>query len=73
MARLTRYTDGAVDGLVITLKSLPEPAVETYRDDDTVPALWPGMPASWHRAVIARVARAVPGLSITYAQSAASA
>lgn len=73
MARLTRYTDGTVDGLVITLKNLPEPAVETYRDDDTVPSLWPGMPAAWHRAVVARVARQVPGLSITYAQSATPA
>lgn len=69
--RLSRYTDGIVDGLIASLKGNSEPAVETYRDDEAVPGLWPGMPASWHRAAVARTAKAVPGLRISYAQTAA--
>ncbi|MET8826079.1 helix-turn-helix domain-containing protein [Streptomyces sp. NPDC004610] len=64
--RLAAYTDGAVDALAYQLSGSDTPSVETYRDDETVPVLWSGMPASWHRAVVARVARRIPSLRITY-------
>ncbi|MFE4867752.1 helix-turn-helix domain-containing protein [Streptomyces sp. NPDC056682] len=51
------------------LLDLPEPGVVTYRTDEDYHAAHPDQlwPASWHRAVIARVAQEVPGLAIVYA------
>lgn len=64
-ARTAQFADGIAEQLM----DVPDPAVITYRDDDEYHAAHPDItfPASWHRAVIARVAQAVPGLSIVYA------
>jgi transcriptional regulator with XRE-family HTH domain len=61
-----------VGGIVEKLMDLPDPVVITYRDDAEYHAAHPEspFPASWHRAVIARVAQEVPGLSIAFADNA---
>ncbi|GGX70134.1 helix-turn-helix domain-containing protein [Streptomyces fructofermentans] len=66
---LERLTGEFVDKAVDSLGDLPEPGIVTYRDDAEYRAAHPesGYPASWHRAVVARVAQEVPGLSIAYA------
>ncbi|WP_405673316.1 helix-turn-helix domain-containing protein [Streptomyces sp. NBC_01530] len=66
---LEARTGGFIDGIIEKLMDLPEPGVVTYRDDAEYKAAHPGaeFPASWHRAVIARVAQEVPGLSIAFA------
>lgn len=66
---LEARTSAFITGLVVKLMDLPEPGVITYRDDAEYLAAHPDaeFPASWHRAVIARVAQEVPGLSIAYA------
>ncbi|MFD5429983.1 helix-turn-helix domain-containing protein [Streptomyces sp. NPDC127084] len=66
---LERRTGEYVDGIVEKLMDLPDPGVITYRDDSEYEAAHPGpeFPASWHRAVVARVAQEVPALSIAYA------
>ena len=48
-----------------------EPAVLVYRTDLDYKAAHPEVdfPASWHRAVVARIALEVPGLAIAYAPS----
>ncbi|MDX3531181.1 hypothetical protein P1P75_33455 [Streptomyces sp. ID05-39B] len=53
---------------------LPDPGVITYRDDAEYLAAHPDaeFPASWHRAVVARVAQEVPGLSIAYPDAVAT-
>jgi len=58
-----------VGGIVAKLLDLPADGVVTYRTDEEYHAAHPEseFPASWHRAVIARVAQEVPGLSIAYA------
>jgi transcriptional regulator with XRE-family HTH domain len=58
-----------VSGIADALMDLPDPGVITYRDDAEYHAAHPesDWPASWHRAVVARVAQEVPGLSIVYA------
>jgi hypothetical protein len=52
----------------------PEPVLVTYRSDAEYhaahPELEPRWPASWHRAVCARIAQEVPALSIVYADAA---
>ena len=65
---LEARTGAFVGGLVAELMDLPEPGVITYRDDAEYQGAKPDaeFPASWHRAVIARVAQEVPGLSIAY-------
>jgi len=42
--------------------------VVTYRSDEQYHAAYPEIPfpASWHRAVVARIAQEVPGLAIAY-------
>lgn len=57
-----------VSGVIEQLMDLPDPAVVTYRSDAEYHAAHPDVPfpASWHRAVVARVAQEVPGLSIDY-------
>jgi len=57
-----------VAGIVEKLMDYPDPVVVTYRNDQEYHAAHPEIPfpASWHRAVVARVAQEVPGLSIVY-------
>jgi len=64
---LEAYTARCVAGVVEKLKDYPDPVV-TYRNDAEYHAAHPEVPfpASWHRAVIARVAQEVPGLSIVF-------
>jgi hypothetical protein len=71
---LERRTGEFVSGVIGQLLDLPDPGVITYRDDDEYTAAHPGreFPASWHRAVVARVAQEVPGLSIVFAGDAPS-
>lgn len=65
---LERRTGEFVSGVIDALMDLPEPGVYTYRTDDEYHAANPAMPfpASWHRAVVARVAQEVPALRIAY-------
>ena len=64
-ARTGEFIAGAVEKLM----DLPDPGVITYRDDAEYRAAHPAddWPASWHRAVVARIAQEVPGLSIAFA------
>lgn len=57
-----------VDAGVKQLLDVPDPAVVTYATDEQFHAAHPEItyPASWHRAVVARIAQEVPGLVITY-------
>jgi len=50
------------------LNSLPDPVMHVYRNDAEYHAACraSAFPASWHRAVAARVALGVPGLRIEY-------
>lgn len=66
---LERLTGEFISKAVDSLMDLPEPGIVTYRDDAEYHKAHPesGYPASWHRAVCARVAQEVPGLSIAYA------
>ncbi len=72
MERLEAVTGEFVSGVIGKLMDLPEPGVVTYRTDEEYHAAHPEVPfpASWHRAVIARVAQEVPGLAIAYASNA---
>lgn len=66
---LEARTGQFVGGIVEKLMDLPDPGVITYRDDAEYKAADPKseFPASWHRAVVARIAQEVPGLSIAFA------
>jgi hypothetical protein len=72
---LERRTGEFISGLVPKLRHLPDPGVITYRDDAEYHAAHPEseFPASWHRAVVARIAQEVPGLSIVFASDAPAA
>lgn len=63
-ARTSEFVSAAIDKLM----DIPEPAVLTYRNDAEYHEAHPEIPfpASWHRAVVARVAQEVPGLPIAY-------
>lgn len=65
---LGRRTGEFIGAIVEQLLDVPDPAVLTYRSDEQYREHHPEQPwpAAWHRAVIARVALEVPGLSITY-------
>jgi DNA-binding XRE family transcriptional regulator len=69
MEDLEARTGTFVTGCVEQLQDVPDPAVVTYRTDDEYHAAHPEIefPASWHRAVIARIAQEVPALVIAYA------
>lgn len=69
---LEQDTAQFVTAVIDHLMDLPEPGVVTYRTDAEYHAAHPEIPfpASWHRAVIARVAQEVPGLPIVYASDA---
>ncbi|HVK16334.1 MAG TPA: DUF1870 family protein [Fimbriiglobus sp.] len=66
---LERRTGEFVSGIIDKLMDVPDPGVATYRDDAEYRAMHPNseFPASWHRAVVARVAQEVPGLAIAFA------
>jgi hypothetical protein len=66
---LEARTAGFVSGVIEKLMDIPDPGVITYRSDEEYHAAHPDVPfpASWHRAVTARVAQEVHGLRIAYA------
>ncbi|RPK56179.1 hypothetical protein EES43_24365 [Streptomyces sp. ADI96-02] len=68
MESLEARTGEFVAGAVSKLLDLPGPGVFTYRTDAEYHAAHPEVPfpASWHRAVVARIAQEVPGLAIAY-------
>ncbi|MGN8245219.1 helix-turn-helix domain-containing protein [Cellulomonas soli] len=70
LEQLEEITARAVDDAVAQLLDVPEPTVLVYRSDEEYRAAQPDtrLPASWHRAVIARAADRVPGLAIDYPQ-----
>lgn len=71
MEDLERRTGEFVAAITEKLLDLPEPGVITYRNDADYHAAHPEVPfpAAWHRAVIARAAQDVPGLSIVYTKA----
>ncbi|MET9804675.1 DUF1870 family protein [Streptomyces sp. NPDC006368] len=70
---LEQRTAVFIAGVVDELLDLPDPGVVTYRDDAEYHAAVPDspFPASWHRAVVARIAQEVPALAIAYASDVA--
>lgn len=68
MEDLEARTGQFVEGVVGKLMDIPDPGVLVYRTDAEYQAANPGIefPASWNRAVVARVAQEVPGLRIGY-------
>lgn len=66
--RLSEVTYDVLNGIANGLLDLPEPEVVTYRSDADYRAHHPNLdwPASWHRALCARLADEVPGLRIAY-------
>ena len=66
--RLSEITYGVLNGLIDQLLDVPEPGVYTYMSDADYRAHHPEQdwPASWHRALCARLADEVPGLRIAY-------
>lgn len=70
---LERRTAEFLDGLVSKLMDVPVRGVITYRNDEEYHAAHPEIPfpALWHRAMVARLAQEVPGLSIVYPEVAA--
>jgi len=67
---LEKHTGAFLDGVIPKILDMPEPGILTYRTDDEYHAAQPEIdfPASWHRAVCARIAQEVPALSIAYAE-----
>lgn len=65
---LEARTGAFIEGVVKQLMDMPDPGVITYRSDAEYHAAHPEVPfpASWHRAVVARVAQEVPALAIAY-------
>ena len=66
--RLSEITYGVLNGLIDQLLDVPEPGVYTYMSDADYRSHHPEQdwPASWHRALCARLADEVPGLRIVY-------
>ncbi len=66
---LEQRTGEFIGGCIEQLTDLPDPAILTFRTDAEYHAAHPGIPfpASWHRAVCARIAQEVPALSIAFA------
>lgn len=66
---LEARTGAFIGGCVEALMDLPDPGVIVYRSDAEYHTAHPEIefPASWHRAVVARVALEVPALRIAYA------
>ena len=69
--RTQRFIDALVEK--ISGVDAEDRVVVTYRSDDECRAAHPDIefPAAWHRAVVARIAYQVPGLSIVYPDSRA--
>lgn len=65
---LSEQTYEILNGLIEQLLDTVDPVVITYRTDADYQAHHPegDWPASWHRALCARIADEVPGLRITY-------
>lgn len=55
-----------VDTYVAALNDASDAIVTTVRRDKDMPSKWDHLPASWHRAVIARVIQDVPGVEVYY-------
>ncbi|MFD7661032.1 DUF1870 family protein [Streptomyces sp. NPDC059788] len=76
MEDLEQRTGEFIAGAAEKLQDLPEPGLITYRTDaeywSAHPELDPLFPASWHRAVVARIALQVPALAIAYADAVAA-
>lgn len=66
--QLETQTGEFVGGVVEKLMDLPDPGIITYRTDAEYHVAHPEapFPASWHRAVVARIAQEVPALSIVF-------
>lgn len=75
MEDLEARTGAFVTGIIDKLLDLPDPGVVTYRTDEEYHAAHPDVPfpASWHRAVVARVAQEVLGLRVAFADSVPTA
>ncbi|MER5442975.1 DUF1870 family protein [Streptomyces sp. NPDC002790] len=71
LADLQRLTGEFIGKAVEQLIDLPDPGIVTFRTDAEYHAGHPesAYPASWHRAVCARIAQEVPGLVIAYADA----
>lgn len=69
--RLSEITYDTLNGMAEALMDLPDPGVTTYRSDEHYHAHHPEQdwPASYHRALCARLADEVPGLRIEYWRS----
>ncbi len=65
---LEQRTGEFVAAVVSKMLDVADPVVVTYRSDAEYHEAHPeiGFPASWHRAVVARIAQEVPGLAISY-------
>lgn len=65
---LEERTAQFVAAVVKELLDVPDPVVVVFRTDAEYHRAHPEIefPASWHRAVVARVAQEVPGLGIAY-------
>lgn len=65
---LEQRTGEYASAIIDQLMDFPDPTVITYRDDPEYRTAYPDgeFSASWHRAVIARVAQETPALSIVY-------
>lgn len=68
LERLEAETGHFIGVCIQALMDVPDPGTYVYRTDAEYHAANPGVkwPASWHRAVVARVALEVPGLVIAY-------
>lgn len=68
LLRLSEVTYDVLDGLVEKLLDATDPGVITYRSDADYHRHHPEVdwPASWHRALCARLADEVPGLRIEF-------
>lgn len=66
--RIEEQTTQIVTAAIAACMDAPDPMVLTYRTDEEYRAHHPeqSWPASWHRAVTARIAQEVPGLEIDY-------
>lgn len=69
MEKLEADTALTVANAVDQLMDIPDPGIVTYRTDVEYHAAHPEVPfpASWHRALVARIAQEVPALVIAYA------